>query len=180
MDNENHPLIQELSDGEKHTRPVIKTPIFEKNGNKWEIEHQFDNHDLVIGTAEMNNSLYIFDCKKCTITVKGKINIITIDSCTNTRIIFNDLVSCIEFINCQGVYMQVLGKVPTISVNKTVGCQLYLNSHTLDAEIFTSSSSAVNVHIPNSQGDYDEYPIPEQYKTTFQIDQGLKTIPIDM
>ena len=59
---------------------------------------------------------------------------------------------------------QVLGKVPTISVEKTDGCQMFLNAESVGAEIVTAKSSEMNVMIP--QGDeFVEQPVPEQFKT---------------
>lgn len=49
---------------------------------------------------------------------------------------------------------QVLGKVPTISIDKTDGCQMYLSTESLDVELITSKSSEMNVMIPKTNGDY--------------------------
>ena len=68
-------------------------------------------------------------------------------------LILNSMFSC-----------QVLGKVPTISVEKTDGCQMFLNAESVGAEIVTAKSSEMNVMIP--QGDeFVEQPVPEQFKT---------------
>lgn len=48
---------------------------------------------------------------------------------------------------------QVLGKVPTISIDKTDGCQMYLSKDSLDVEIISSKSSEMNVLLPNEAGD---------------------------
>ncbi|KAH0548718.1 hypothetical protein KQX54_001663 [Cotesia glomerata] len=72
----------------------------------------------------------------------------------------------------------VLGKVPTISIDKTDGCQMYLNQQSLDVELITSKSSEMNVMVPKSNGDYTEYPVPEQFKTTINS-KGLSTIAVD-
>lgn len=55
------------------------------------------------------------------------------------------------------VYMQVLGNVPTISIDKTDGCQVYLSDKSLDVEIVSSKSSEMNVLIPQGNGDYVSY-----------------------
>ena len=60
--------------------------------------------------------------------------------------------------------VQVLGKVPTISVDKTDGCQMFLNAASVEAEIVTAKSSEMNVLIPKGE-DFVEMPIPEQFKT---------------
>lgn len=44
-----------------------------------------------------------------------------------------------------------MGKVPTISINKTEGCHIYLSEESLDCEIVSAKSSEMNILIP--QGD---------------------------
>lgn len=55
------------------------------------------------------------------------------------------------------VSLQVLGKVPTITIDKTDGCQMFLNKDTLDVEIVTSKSSEMNVLVPTASGEYVSY-----------------------
>lgn len=47
-----------------------------------------------------------------------------------------------------------MGKVPTISINKTDGCHVYLSSTSLDTEIVSAKSSEMNVLVPGEGGDY--------------------------
>ena len=47
------------------------------------------------------------------------------------------------------VALQVLGKVPTISVEKTDGCQMFLSEDSKGVEIVTAKSSEMNVSIPD-------------------------------
>lgn len=49
---------------------------------------------------------------------------------------------------------QVMGKVPTISINKTDGCHVYLSKDSLDCEIVSAKSSEMNVLIPAEGGDF--------------------------
>ena len=52
----------------------------------------------------------------------------------------------------------MLGKVPTISIDKTDGCQMYLNNESLGVELITSKSSEMNVMVPVRNGeDYVSY-----------------------
>ncbi|KAI5635591.1 hypothetical protein NE865_11671 [Phthorimaea operculella] len=75
---------------------------------------------------------------------------------------------------------RVLGKVPTISIDKTDGCQIYLSKDSLDVEIVSSKSSEMNVLVPKGNGDYTELPIPEQYKTMLNKQgTGLNTTPVE-
>merc|ERR1712071_722044 len=102
-----------------------------------------------------------------TLKATGKCNNIIIDSCKKVAIVFDTVVSSCEFINCQSVQMQVLGKVPTISVEKTDGCQMFVNKESVNVEIVTAKSSEMNVMIPVGD-DFVEQPVPEQFKTTIE------------
>ena len=53
-------------------------------------------------------------------------------------------------------FMQVLESVPTISVEKTDGCQMYLSKGN-NPEIITAKSSEMNVIIPTDDDDYVSY-----------------------
>jgi len=152
-----------------------KPPRMELDGKKWMVEYQKNQTNLVISDTEMRQTVYIFKCEGSTIQVKGKVNSITLDSCKKTSVVFDSVVSAVEFINCQSVQMQVLTKVPTISIDKTDGCQIYLNSASLDVPIVSAKSSEMNVLVPKADGDYVEYPIPEQFKTTYN-GKGLTTV----
>lgn len=55
----------------------------------------------------MNNVIYMFRCQDSTLTIKGKVNSIIMDSCRKSSVVFDSLVSSIEFVNCQSVQMQV-------------------------------------------------------------------------
>jgi len=113
------------------------------------------------------------------------------------RYIFYTLCIIVVSNNC----MQVLGKIPTISIDKTDGCQMFLSTESLNVELITSKSSEMNVMIPKANGDYvsnssidsqiffcdflqlyfilqSEYPVPEQFKTTISK-KGLHTIAVD-
>lgn len=73
----------------------------------------------------------------------------------------------------------MFGKVPTISIDKTDGCQVYLSPESLDVEIVSSKSSEMNIMVPKGNGDYAEYPVPEQYKTTVVPGKGLNTVIVE-
>lgn len=153
---------------ESAKQAVVKPPVFELEDKKWKIEYQQKNHSLVVDKTDLKHTVYIYQCKECTITVKGKVNSILLDSCQRVGLLFDDVLSTVEFINSNNVQLQVLGKVPTITIEKTDNCQIYLSKSSLDTEMVSSKSSSMNVLVPNETGDdYLEYPIPEQFKTVF-------------
>uniref|UniRef100_A0A8C8Y1M7 Adenylyl cyclase-associated protein n=2 Tax=Panthera TaxID=9688 RepID=A0A8C8Y1M7_PANLE len=146
--------------------PQKHAPVFELEGKKWRVEYQEDRHDLVISETELKQVAYIFSCNKSTLQMKGKINSITIDNCKKFGLVFDNVVGIVEVINSKDIQMQVMGKVPTISINKTEGCHIYLSEEALDCEIVSAKSSEMNVLIPQD-GDYREFPVPEQFKTAW-------------
>lgn len=142
-----------------------KEPVFTRDGKKWLIEHQRNNSGLMVDDAEMNNVVYVYRCENSTVTVKGKVNNIVMDSCRKCSLLFDSVVASIEFVNCQSVQMQVLGFVPTVIIDKTDGCQMYLSSNSLGVEVVSSKSSEMNVMLPQDNGDYvsPSYSCPPSY-----------------
>lgn len=47
-----------------------------------------------------------------------------------------------------------MGRVPTISINKTEGCQVYLSKDSLDCDIVSAKSSEMNILIPHGEDEY--------------------------
>uniref|UniRef100_A0A8C4WSZ4 Adenylyl cyclase-associated protein n=1 Tax=Eptatretus burgeri TaxID=7764 RepID=A0A8C4WSZ4_EPTBU len=141
-------------------------PLLELSGKKWRVEHYENNNNLLIDQTELKQVVYIFNCNDCTVQVKGKINSITVDSCKKVALIFENVVGIVEVINSKSLQLQVTGMVPTISINKTDGCQVYLNKESLGCEIISAKSSEMNISIPHGS-DLKEYPVPEQFKTVW-------------
>lgn len=136
------------------TEQSQRPPKFELEGKKWMIEYQVGQKDLVVKDTEMSQSVNVYKCKDSLIIVKGKVNSITVDSCTKTSLVFDDIVSVVEFVNCQNVQAQSMGCVPTINVEKTDVVEIYLNDKSMSAEIVTAKSSSVNVSVPDGTGDF--------------------------
>ncbi|XP_026481988.1 adenylyl cyclase-associated protein 1-like [Ctenocephalides felis] len=174
-----------MSEKPSITKVAIKEsePVFKRDGKKWIIEHQKNNSTLKVQDVEMNNVVYMFKCENSTLVVNGKLNSIVMDSCKKCSLVFDSVVSSCEFVNCQSVKMQVLGTVPTISIDKTDGCQMFLGSQSADTvQIVSAKSSEMNVvlldHVSDRDGDMVELPIPEQFITLIS-GKTLKTTPIE-
>ncbi|XP_035537805.1 adenylyl cyclase-associated protein 1 [Morone saxatilis] len=150
-------------------------PVLELDGKKWKVENQEGVQDLVISDTELKQVVYAFKCNKSTLQVKGKINSITVDNCKKMGLVFDDVVGIIEVINCKDVKIQVMGKVPTISINKTDGCHVYLSKDSLSCEIVSAKSSEMNVLVPNKDGEFTEIPVPEQFKTVWDGNKLVTT-----
>lgn len=51
-------------------------------------------------------------------------------------------------------YSQVTGKLPTASIEKTDGCQLYLSKESMNCQIISAKSSEMNISVPQDDGDF--------------------------
>ncbi|XP_077223871.1 cyclase-associated protein 1-like [Tasmannia lanceolata] len=124
-------------------------------GRKWVVENQIGRKNLVIDDCDSKQSVYIFGCKDSVLQIKGKVNNITIDKCSKMGIVFMDVVAACEIVNSNGVEVQCQGSAPTILVDNTAGCQLYLSKDSLQASITTAKSSEINVLVPATGPDGD-------------------------
>uniref|UniRef100_A0A8R1TRR8 Adenylyl cyclase-associated protein n=1 Tax=Onchocerca volvulus TaxID=6282 RepID=A0A8R1TRR8_ONCVO len=138
------------------------------NGKQWNVDYYKNNKNVIVEVKDMKQTVYIFKCENSVIQIKGKVNSITLDSCKKTSVVFDNLLSQFEVINCQSVQIQTLGAMPTLSIQKTDGCQVYLSKSAINAEIITSKSSEMNVLVPGAEdGDFVEFAVPEQFKTVY-------------
>jgi len=134
-------------------------------GKKWVVEYQNGNRNIVIGETEMKQTVYIYKCENSTIQVIGKVNALTMDSCKKSALVFDEAISSLDFINCQSVQSQILVSVPTVSIDKTDGCMIYLSKDSLETQIVTAKSSEMNILVPDKTGEFKEFAIPEQFRT---------------
>ncbi|KAF3638308.1 Cyclase-associated protein 1 [Capsicum annuum] len=188
-----------ISAGEKEGR--LSSPSFSKAGppklelqmgRKWMVENQIGRKNLVIDDCDAKQSVYIFGCKDSVLQIQGKVNNITIDKCTKMGVVFTDVVAACEVVNCNGVEMQCQGSAPTISVDNTTGCQLYLGKDSSETSITTAKSSEINVLVPGAGPDSDwclkhysgynfhhlktgEHALPQQFSHVYKNGQFVTT-----
>ncbi|XP_074588051.1 cyclase-associated protein 1-like [Curcuma longa] len=146
-------------------------------GRKWVVENQIGKKNLVIDDCDSKQTVYLYGCKNSVLQIKGKVNNITIDKCTKMGIVFTDVVAACEIVNCNGIEVQCQGSAPTISIDNTSGCQLYLGKHSLGASITTAKSSEINVLVPGGSPDSDwvEHALPQQFAHSFKSGQFVTT-----
>ncbi|XP_026202369.1 adenylyl cyclase-associated protein 2 [Anabas testudineus] len=144
-----------------------RPPLLELEGKKWRVEYFEQKHDLIIEETELKQVVYVFSCNNSTLQIKGKINSIIVDNCKKLGLVFENVVGIVEIINSKAIQLQVLGAVPTISINKTEGCQVYLSKDSLNCDIVSAKSSEMNIMVPEGDDDYREFPVPEQFKTVW-------------
>jgi adenylyl cyclase-associated protein len=121
--------------------------------------------------AEINHSILITKCKNTTIQIHGKANAISIDSSPKVSVIVESLVSSVDVIKCPSFAVQVIETLPTILLDQVDGATIYLSPTSLNTEVMTSKSSAVNIYLPptedakESDQDYRECSVPEQFRS---------------
>lgn len=148
-------------------------------GRKWVVENQIGRKNLVIDDCDAKQSVYVFGCKDSVLQIQGKVNNITVDKCTKMGVVFLDVVAACEIVNCNGVEVQCQGSAPTISVDNTGGCQLYLSKDALGTSITTAKSSEINVMVPGTDpdGDWVEHALPQQFSHVMK-DGKFETTPV--
>ena len=57
--------------------------------------------------------------------------------------------------------------MPLLNIDKTDGAQVYLSLDCLDCEIVSAKSSEMNLLVPEIDGDFSEFALPEQFVTRY-------------
>ncbi|TMW63887.1 hypothetical protein Poli38472_014797 [Pythium oligandrum] len=159
-----------------------KTPVCEQRNGNWFVEHQVGGAPVTIKDLNMKQQVYVFGCQDAVIILEGKAKSIVLDNAKKTKLLFDDAVSSIEIVNCKNVQVQCKGKVPSVAIDKTDGCLVYVSYEGRDVQFVTSKSSEMNVAFPTSpEGDeFVEKPIPEQFVHRIQADQTLSSDVSDL
>lgn len=155
----------------KKTQAPKQPPKIALEGSKWVVEYV--TSETTIDITETRQTLYLYKCDGAAIRINGKFNAITVDSCRKTIVVFDDAISTCELVNCNSMKLQVNKSIPSVSIDKTSGCQLYLSETALATQVITSKIDEVNVLIKGPE-DWLETPVPEQFVSTW-VDGKLKT-----
>ncbi|CAK9437183.1 uncharacterized protein LODBEIA_P15710 [Lodderomyces beijingensis] len=142
------------------------------DGTKWIIQNltKADASEPIIIETEMHQSVFIGNCSDITIQLKGKANAVAISEAKNIGVVVDSLISGVEIIKAFKYGVQVTGVVSMISVDKSDEGQIYLSAESIknDCQVFTSSSTALNINTPEPDGDFKEQPVPEQFVSTIK------------
>jgi len=159
--------------------PVKRTPVQTYQGKKHTLEY-FGEGVITVESKSIQDSVCIYNCNDCVIDIKGKCKAIVLDGCKKVKVLFDDVVSGSEIVNCQRIQAQCRGKVPTVSIDKTDGMLFYLSRDSLDTQFTQSKSSEMNISFPDKDGNYKEFCIPEQYVHRIQNPDGQVSVSSDV
>lgn len=134
-----------------------------EDGKRWTIENVNGGEPVKITTAEKHHTIQIFKCTNATIMIEGKVNGVSIESCTKCQVVMNDVISSVEVGNSKSIKFQIQGSCPAASIDKTDSCMIYMMSEEAKKmQISTSKHSDVQVtYIAGDEG--VEKAIPEQF-----------------
>lgn len=163
-------LDKKVPQKQKSKKKMEGLPIceYQERGHKWVVEHQTKESASGVMTIEITDpkqQVYMYNCEDITVQLKGekKVKSIIMDKCRRVNMVFDTCISACEMVNSQKIQCQVTGVCPSFSIDKTIGCLVYLSKESLATTSFvTSQSSEMNVSFPDGE-EQKELPIPEQF-----------------
>lgn len=138
---------------------------------KW-IINNFTEEDVsepITIEAEKHQSIFVGNCSGVTLNIKGKANAISVSQASKMALVVDSLISGIDIIKSSKFGLQILGTVPMVNVDKSDEGSIYLSKDSVesDVQIFSSCSTSLNINVPEKD-DYEELPVPEQFKHTIK------------
>jgi hypothetical protein len=160
---------------EKKQSAEIQRGKISMNKGVWYIEAFENCHDITLPEDQMSlkQGVLMLQTKNSSFKLNTKIKHVTIDNCSNCKIDIAHLLSSVNVLNCQKIELFISGNVPTISIERTQGCQIWLTSEAIQSnpDIVTSNNDQVSLMCPKitNSHDYTEVPIPQQYVSKVQL-----------
>nr|CAD7406466.1 unnamed protein product [Timema cristinae] len=173
------------SEARAHTsglRECANNPSVLMNTRGESLEYQTGVPDLMIDNVDMSDIVYMFKCQSTNLVIKGKLNSVILDSCCNSSIVFDSILTGIEFINCQSVHMQprTAGNLETDDPVAAINSCYHQTTGRLPLSCLGTELSRRSTNISEEARHLapEEYPVPEQFKTTIGI-MGLVTVALE-
>ncbi|CDO92026.1 unnamed protein product [Kluyveromyces dobzhanskii CBS 2104] len=157
------------------TLKTKKPPRKELSGNKWFIENYEDETEPLVIETKIDESVFIGKCVNTLIQIKGKVNAVTVNETERCSLVLDSSICGVDVIKCFRFGIQVEQSLPQITIDQSDSGSIYLSKDSLQAQIFTSSSTGININTPTGpDGDFVEVPLPEQLIHTF-VEGKLQT-----
>jgi len=148
-----------------------ETPLllFERTANRWRIEHfrALSAEPLQVSICHPRETVYVYRCEKQSIKIRNKCNTLMLDACRDVVVLFESVVSAVEFVRCSKCRLHFTGCVPSISIDNCDSIVLY----GMPGQVITCCATAVTIVEPD--GDTErETPIPQQFITRRQSEEA--------
>lgn len=146
-------------------KPVVTSPPRKEliDGKTWFIENYTLADGPIVIELEMSQSVFIGRSANITVQLKGKGNSITVSETDKVAVVVDSLISGIDVIKSHKFGIQIVGSVPIVNVDKSDEGTIYLSKDSLQANIYSSSTTALNINVPVADDDYLELAVPEQF-----------------
>lgn len=151
-----------------------KSPKRNQIGVNWFLEH-FEGEELTLASPDikMNQGVVIENLNRCVVHIRDKCRSVVIGNSKEIELRVTNCVSGIEVMNCNTVYLYVLDKVPTISIDASENVKIILNRKNPDCEILSSKANALTVTSADDEGnERKEFPVTVQFLTKWNAGQG--------
>jgi len=156
--------------------PTDSRAVFAENGKRWTVEAVTGGEPLYITGHDKHHTVLVHNCKDATVVIKGKINSVAIDGCTNTQVVMDTVISTVEVSNGKKVKFQITAACPMASLDKTDSCSIYLMSDKAKKmQLMTSKHSDIQLTYMKGE-DPVEKPIPEQFVHTVESGGVIKSV----
>lgn len=161
-----------------------KPPSAVCRANRWLIENYRDNvtYQIPEDKIQVKHNVHIADCNSACIVVPAKVKSVMVESCQKCKIFVNEVISCIEMVNCKSTNIIVQKSAPSIAVDKSDSAKLTIMAAAMEKppKIITSKISAMNIEIPdkNEPDDFVDVPVPEQFESTINPDGTITTVEV--
>jgi adenylyl cyclase-associated protein len=140
-----------------------------ERGISWIFDRFSNRKDLELEEQEcgMKKGVMIENSDNCVYQIKGKVKTVLISNCKSVGVIVQDVVSSVDVVNCAKIQIQAVGKVPSVQIDKTDGCEIYLMTAGTydDLLIATAKSQDMTITFPDPKNpeDYKMEAIPHQF-----------------
>ena len=146
----------------------------------WLVENLEKGGVIEMNDVKMNQVVMICKCTETQVVIKGKCNVVSIDGCSKVDVVVEKVISTIETTNCKKIKIQVGQACPSVAVDKTDGCHIYLmTDEAKTCQILTSKHSDVQVSYVDGE-DMKEVPVPEQFVHSLNDAGALKSRVSDL
>lgn len=162
----------------------VKTSSLSLNANRWCAENYSNAAEPVeIQLKSPAESVYITKCSDSVLVINGKAAAVSIEQCAGVGVVVkDDVVSTIEVINSSKVKLQIDASVPLVSIDNSDSVSIYLPSREQkQPEFITAKASEINIFSKKGakeDEDLRETAIPEQFRSHFDSDGRLVTVPV--
>lgn len=120
-------------------------------------------------------SFAFFNCTKCKIEIVGKCQNVSIQSCKNSEIHIDQVVSQVEMFKCQALKVYAIKQLPMANIEGCNQVNIYLTYDTLKTKISTSCTRSTIINWPKADMTPEQLQetanwfmeaVPEVYTTT--------------